>query len=204
MKLSEAIKHGSTIRPESHQERFINVEGRGLCSDAWGAAVEAVWPHVAKLNWNIKDRFALARDLRYLNEIQHKYFERYFHMPARCPFAERRYTERRVRVVNRKGETKIEGEREGKLGGVTSECALVSTLAGFVDHAFYVHANSRDEIAAMVECYENAKEGADLTRFDFNHYQSETLRQSISLRVNLAARYREQQRAARRRHYLVN
>lgn len=169
MKLSEAITIGLTLRPESHQERFINVEGRGLCSDAWGAAVEAVWPHVAKLNWNPRDVFKFESAMNMLRGIQKRYFKEYFEMPARCPGSQQRFIQAGGRIINRKGDMKIEGERESNIGGITTECDKVSTLAGFVDHAFYAHGWSREECAIAVEWYETKKEGAALLHFQ--HYQ---------------------------------
>lgn len=180
MKLSEAIRHGSTLRPESHQERFCNVENRGLCSDAWGAACEAVWPAVAKLNWNPRDVFKFESAMNTLRGVQHKYFGEYFRMPACCPLSSQRFMEAGGRIINRKGDMKIEGERETNIGGVTSECDKVSTLAGFVDHAFYAHGNSREEIAEMVSVYENARTGAALARYNFEHFQMDGFKQHVN------------------------
>lgn len=169
MKLSEAIRIGSSIRPESHQERFIEVENRGLCSDAWGAAVEAVWPNAAKLNWNPRDRFKFESAMELVRQIQHKYFRAYFEMPARCPGAQQRFIEAGGRIINRKGDMKIDGEKETDIGGITTECDKVTNLAGMVDHGFYAHGWSREECAVAVEWYEQQKESAAL--LNFQHYQ---------------------------------
>lgn len=203
MKLSEAIKIGSLIRPESHQERFCNVEGRGLCSDVWGAACEAVHPQVAKLNWNLNDKQALNSALRYLNEIQHKYFETYFQMPATCPLASRSLVRGAGRIVNRKGEYVVEGSKAERIAGVTSECAKVTTLAGFVDHAFYKHGNSREEIAAMVELCEQAQ-NRRVAVVGLEHYINNRFAKKIARQNTLAARQREQVRRNGRRVFATN
>ena len=203
MNLSEAILTGSALRPESHQERFCNVEGRGLCSDVWGAACEAVHPRVAKLNWNLNDRQALNSALRYLNEIQHKYFESYFQMPARCPMAHRSMLRGHGRIVNNKGEYVVEdGSKVQAIAGVTDECAKVKSLAGFVDHAFYKHGNSREEIAELVREYEETRDRRVLLATE--HYQNDQLRRRIAKRNMLAARQREQERSKTRRTFAVN
>lgn len=175
MKLSEALKHGLTLRGENHRERFLHVEGRGLTSDAWGAACEAVQPAVAKFNWNHNDVAKFERAMDALRAIQHHYFEAYFHMPARCPLASQRFIEAGGRVINRRGEVKVEGERETVLGGVTSECDLVKQMAGMVDHLFYAHGWSREKVAEVVEWYENQRMGQALVAggpmFNFEHLQ---------------------------------
>lgn len=174
MKLSEAIKIGSTLRPESHQERFVNVEGRGLCSDAWGAACEVVQPAVARFNWTMKDKFKFESAMDALRAIQQHYFARYFTMPARCPLASQVFTQAGGRVINRRGELAITGEKTTDLGGVTSECDKVEHLAGFVDHAFYAHGWSREQVAEAVEWYEQTREqvaAAGSVVGNFQHYQ---------------------------------
>lgn len=200
MKLSEAIKFGSTLRPESHQERFCNVENRGLCSDAWGAACEAVQPAVASFNWNLRDKGKLQKSLDALNAIQHHYFDEYWHMPARCPFAYRELVERNERIINTTGLTQAERETQRRLSGVTSECPLVSTVAGLVDHAFYVHGNSREQIAEFVEIYENMRSASIFLSME--HYQNESLRQAIQHRLSQAQFARLMQK--RRRIYPVH
>lgn len=173
MKLSEAIRHGSTIRPESHQERFIEVENRGLCSDAWGAAVEAVWPHVAKLNWNPKKIFEFESAMNMLRGIQRRYFKEYFEMPAHCPGSQQRFIAMGGRVIKQGGKaflkTYDDYAKTSDIGGITTECDKVSTLAGFVDHGFYAHGWSREECALAVEWYEQQKESAAV--LNFQHYQ---------------------------------
>src|SRR5689334_2848321 len=108
MRLGEAIRHGATLRPESHQERFCMVENRGLCSDAWGAAIEAVYPTIAWFNWSEKDRYDFERSMEALRLIQQRYFKAYWQMPAQCPGSELRFIEAGGRVINRRGEMKID------------------------------------------------------------------------------------------------
>lgn len=170
MKLSEAIKIGSTLRPESHQERFCYVENRGLCSDAWGAACEAVQPAVGNFNWNRRDVFKFERSMDALRAVQQHYFASYFTFPARCPGSHQRFIEQGARIINRKGEQKIEGERQGDIGGVTTECDKVTQLAGMVDHLFYAHGWSRGKVAEIVEWYEETRNNGALLR-NFTHYQ---------------------------------
>ena len=170
MKLSEAIKIGSTLRPESHQERFCHVGNRGLCSDAWGAACEAVWPNVAKLNWNPRDRFKFEAAMETLRGIQRRYFSEYFQMPAQCPGSQQRFVKAGGRIINRKGEMKIDGAEVGNLGGITSECDQVSQMAGMVDHLFYAHGWSREQVVEVVQWYEETRSKAALVR-NFAHYQ---------------------------------
>ncbi len=172
MKLSEAIKFGSTLRGESHQDRFCHVENRGLCSDAWGAACEAVQPAVARLNWS-RDLLKFESAMQTLRAVQDRYFARYFTMPVRCPLASQRFTEAGGRVINRKGEMVVTGEKTTDLGGVTSECDKVEHLAGFVDHAFYAHGWSREQVAEAVEWYEQTREQAAASSVvgNFQHYQ---------------------------------
>lgn len=169
MKLSEAIAIGSTLRPEAHQDRFCHVENRGLCSDAWGAACEAIAPQVARLNWNQRDRFKFESAMQTLRAIQQRYFKSYWMMPARCPGAQQNFTEAGGRIINRKGEMKTFGERTSNLGGVTSECDKVSNMAGMVDHLFYAHGWSREKVAEVVGWYEKTKSKAALVR-SFEHF----------------------------------
>lgn len=179
MKLSEALKHGLTLRGENHRERFLHVEGRGLTSDAWGAACEAVQPAVAKFNWNHNDVHKFERAMDALRAVQHHYFEAYFHMPARCPLSSQRFVEMGGRIVGHDdnavlktyddyAETKV-------LPGVTSECDLVEQMAGMVDHLFYAHGWSREKVAEVVEWYENQRMGQALVvggpMFNFEHLQ---------------------------------
>jgi hypothetical protein len=171
MRLSEAIKIGSQMRPPSHQERFVVVEGRGLCSDVWGAACEAVQPKVARLNWNWRDRVKSAQAMSVLNAVQHQYFGAYFRLPAQCPGAVQRFTKAGGRIINRRGEIKIDTDHQKTfdLGGITTECDKVRTLAGLVDHLYYKHRNTREEIAHMVEWYEQTRSKASIFR-NFEHY----------------------------------
>lgn len=170
MKLSEAIINGSKLRPESHQERFCNVENLGLCSDVWGAAVEAVWPNAAKLNWNQKDRFKFESARVTFVAIQKRYFGEYFNLPAQCPVAIQRFQKAGGRVINRRGDFKIEGVKDVELGGVTSECDKVEHLAGFIDHAFYKHGWTREQCAEAARWYEEKRFAAGIAH-NFQHYQ---------------------------------
>jgi len=176
LKLSEAIAIGATLRPESHQERFCHVENRGLCSDAWGAACEAVQPAVAKFNWNQRDVYKFERAMDALRAVQQHYFARYWQMPARCPGAQQRFIEAGGRVINRKGEIATTEPKTGNLGGITSECDQVSHMAGMVDHLFYAHGWSREKVAEIVQWYEETHSNGALLR-SFEHYQINGSRQ---------------------------
>lgn len=170
--LSEAIKHGITLRPPSHQERFCQVEGRGLCSDVWGAAVEAVQPSVAtEINWNWKDKYKAERAMDLFVAVQHHYFEPYWQMPARCPGSQQRFIEAGGRIINRRGEVKTEGERVRELGGVTSECDKVEHLAGMVDHLYYAHGWSREKVLEAVEWYEQRRANGVLTTQSVQNFE---------------------------------
>jgi hypothetical protein len=169
----------------------------------WGAACEAVDPSVAKLNWNLNDKQALNSALRTLNEVQHRYFEEYFQMAASCPMAHRSMFRGAGRILNSKGEYKVDpgGELIG-IAGVTTECAKVKTLAGYVDHAFYKHGNSREEIAQIVQEYEESRDRRVLLATE--HYQNDQIRHRIAMRNIAAARQRERERSNGRRTFAVN
>jgi 4-hydroxyphenylpyruvate dioxygenase-like putative hemolysin len=176
MKLSEAIKHGATLRGESHQDRFVHVEGEGggLRSDAWGAACEAVQPAVARFNWNHRDLHKFERSMDALRGVQQHYFARYWQMPAICPGSQQRFIAMGGRIVGKRDEQPLisvyeKGQTAGSLGGVTSECELVEHMAGMVDHLFYAHGWSREQVAAAVEWYEQTRTNAALVR-NFEHY----------------------------------
>jgi hypothetical protein len=174
MRLSEAIKHGSTLRPESHQERFCYVENRGLCSDAWGAACEAVMPTVIDFNWNGRDRFKFENAMNALRAVQTHYFADYFKMPAQCPGSQQRFIRAGGRIIGENNDQPIvsiyeRGITNTNIGGVTTECELVAHMAGMVDHLFYRHRWSRLEVADVVEWYENTRSQAVLTQ-NFAHY----------------------------------
>lgn len=183
MKLSEAIREGCKLRPRvgALGERFSHVEGRGLCSDIWGAAVEAVMPTVAEFNWNPLNVFAFARAMDAFREIQKFYFVEYFNpskMPARCPGANQKLIHVGGRVIKRFGKpdqlkTYDSYAKFSNLGGVTSECAKVQHLAGLVDHMYHKHRIPAEDIAGFVESYEQAQAGAQqaVVNRNFNHYQ---------------------------------
>ena len=146
------------------------IENRGvLASDVWGAACEAVAPQVAKLNWNPRDRFKFESAMETVRAVQRRYFSAYFELPAQCPGSVQRFTKAGGRVINRKGDLKIEWENNADLGGVTSECGKVRQLAGLIDHMFYKHGWSREECARAVEWYENKQ--ANQIAINFNHFQ---------------------------------
>jgi hypothetical protein len=171
MRLSTAIIEGAKLRPESHQDRFCNVEGRGLCSDVWGAACEAVSPQLAKLNWTRKDKLKFESAMNTLRAVQQHYFGPYFQMPARCPGAQQALVKAGARVINRRGEFKIEGQRAYNIGGVTSECDKVEHLAGAIDHMFYAHGWSREQCAEIAKWYEKRRDTAALfLNRNFEHY----------------------------------
>lgn len=172
--LSEAMRHGITLRQASHQERFCQVEGRGLCSDAWGAACEAVQPAVANLNWDTKQPYKFERSMDVLRAVQDNYFGPYFQMPAICPGSQQRFVRVGGHLINRQGEVRIDSEQVVDLGGVTSECDKVEHLAGMVDHLYYAHGWSREKVLEVVEWYENKRASGVLTAVplqSFEHLQ---------------------------------
>lgn len=175
MKASEALRIGDSLHPVAYQERFCNVEGRGLCSDAWGAIIAAVMPKVAEFNWNRKDQYKFERAMDAFRAIQLQYFASYFQMPVRCPGARRLITEVGGRLVKRFGkEDELKTyERGARIkvpnNGITSECDKVEHLAGMIDHLFYKHRWTRAQIADVVEWYENTHQQAVINR-SFTHY----------------------------------
>ncbi len=180
MKLSEAMKFGISLRPAAgaNGERFCIVEGRGLCSDPWGAACEAVQPAVATFNWGTKDCFKLQRALDALNAVQHHYFEEYFSMPVVCPGAKQSVVHQGGRITNNRGDGQLkiyeEGARVIQLGGITTECKLVNQMAGMVDHLFYKHNWTREMVTGAVEWYENCR-----SLGHFEHVQSNSLAANV-------------------------
>jgi hypothetical protein len=200
MRLSEAIKHGSTLRPESHQERFIEVENRGLCSDAWGAAVEAVWPMVARLNWNAFDTSKFENAMERFRAAQEHYFGRYRTFPVRCPGASRTVLRAAGRVINRKGDVKVyaDHQRLERIAGLTDECGKVTHLYGMVDHLYYAHNNSREQIAEMFGWYEETRDTAEIVRA-FTHYQNPVLSGAIKRRLFLQAKHTAEMKAEKAR-----
>lgn len=156
MKLSEAIRIGCTLRPETHVDRFINIEGKGLCSDVWGAACEAVQPLVAQLNWNHRDREKYEKAAELLNKVQHKYFETYFRMEAICPGSKVSTSVAGGRE-DRRGNITLVGEKRYNVP-ITSECKKVQNLAGLTDHLFHRHRWTREQVADAVEAIEEIKD----------------------------------------------
>jgi hypothetical protein len=185
VRLSEAIREGIKLRPRvgALGERFSHVEGRGLCSDIWGAACEAVMPTVSDFNWNPMDVYAFQRTMDAFNAVQLHYFRDYFSpdkMPARCPGANQKLTHVGGRIIRRFGKpdqvkTYDDYAKFSNLGGVTSECVKVQHLAGLVDHMYHKHRISAEEIAKFVDEYEDAQRfGAKqqiVVNRNFNHYQ---------------------------------
>lgn len=204
MKLSEAIKTGSTFRAESHQGPFVRIANtEELRSDVWGAACEAVYSLIAKRNWDKSNKLEYDKDIEALREIQQKYFAAYFKMPATCPGAQpRRYTNEGVRIVNGLGHTVREGEKREALPAITTICPAITNLAELIEHMFYVHNWTREECAEAAEWYENQEPLLMVRNFD--HYQDEGLRKRISEQLTAKARLRERARHSRQRVYSAN
>jgi hypothetical protein len=186
---------------------LVNLDVLG--SDVWGAACEAVDPKVAKLNWNRSNLTALNSALRYVSEVQDRYFAKYFEIPAKCPMASRSYFKGRGRIINRKGEMVVDdGGKVWRIPGVTSECHKVRTLAGFADHAFYKHGNTREEVAAIVQEAERMIESRIITNgiglIDLSHFASPRLQQKIAHENTLTMRQRERARMNGRRIFLTH
>lgn len=174
MKASEALRIGDRLHPVAYQERFCHVEGRGLCSDAWGAICEAVQPGVANFNWNPKDAYKFNRSMDAFRAVQLQYFASYFQMPARCPGSRQLITKVGGRLIKRFGKpdelkTYDDYAKVSQLGGITSECDKVEHLAGMIDHLFYKHRWQRADIADVLEWYENTHQQAVINR-SFTHY----------------------------------
>lgn len=164
MKLSQAIREGCKLRPRVGVlgERFSYVEGRGLCSDVWGAACEAVQPAVANFSWNRSNVYAFSRSMDAFRAIQLQYFAPYFQMPLRCPGLRQNFTKVGGRLVSRFGKepelkTYDDYAKVANLGGITTECPKVEHLAGMVDHLYHKHRMTAEKIADCVEEYENAR-----------------------------------------------
>lgn len=176
MNASEALRIGDKLRPAAYQERFCYVEGEGggLRSDAWGAICEAIQPAVAHFNWNPRDHYKFERSMDAFRAVQLQYFARYFQMPARCPGARQLITKVGGRLIRRFGKQDelrtydnhavIENQ-----GGITTECDKVEHLAGMIDHLFYAHRWQRPAIADVLEWYENTHSQAVINQ-TFTHY----------------------------------
>jgi hypothetical protein len=181
MRASEALRIGIQLRPACGElgDRFCNVEGRGLCSDPWGAICEAVQPAVAKFNWSQRDRLKLATTMDAFRAVQQHYFSDYFHMPARCPGSTQRWTEMGGRLLtqDRKVILKTYDEHAKHHSyAITTECDKVEQLAGLIDHLFYKHRMSREDIATCLEAYEKARDHGIAQQIavnrNFNHYSA--------------------------------
>lgn len=205
MKLSEAIRIGSTFRREGRSGPFVRIANtEELASDVWGAACEAVHSLIAKRNWNKEDRLSYDSDIAALKEIQEKYFADYFKMQAICPGAKPRtiaHSRGRFsgRMVGGLNELVVGSETYETVQGVTNVCSTVSNLAEFVEHAFYVHNWTREECAEAVEWYEN--QSAPLITANFQHYQDNAVVRRTSARLTAAAIARQLQRQQRKSHF---
>lgn len=193
MRLSEAIRIGRQLRPETHQgEMFVRLANLDeLGSDVWGAACEAVHSPVSKRSWT---EATLNSDRNYAAEILQKYFGHYWKMPANCPGA------KRLGLIHSRGRFVDSGQAEFVVepgsevevfGGLTTACEHVLSLGQFIGHAFYVHNWSSEQCAENVEWYENVSVPIIAP---FEHYQNESLRQQIAQRVVMDARIREYKR----------
>lgn len=161
MKASEALRIGDKLRPAVGVlgDRFVHVEGRGLCSDAWGAIIEAVMPTVAEFNWSQRDKFKYARSKDAFVALQKHYFGHLFQLPARCPGSSQRWIEMGGRLLNQDRKVILKTyDDHAKVHSysITSECDKVEQLAGMIDHLYYKHRMSREDIAKCLEAYENA------------------------------------------------
>lgn len=190
------------MRPPAHDGPFVRIANTGeLHSDVWGAACEAVHSLVAKRNWDKTNRDYYRSDIAYLKEIQEQYFAEYFKSPATCPGARPgiysegggRFTGRTVAGLN---DVAIEGERTKSLPALTNACARVTNVAEFVEHAFYVHNWTREEVAKAVEWYEQQTPIKVVQSFE--HYQDNTVQRRVAQRLTAIARERERQRRSRR------
>ena len=141
-----------------------------LLSDPWGAACEAVQPAVAKFNWRDRSRYQHSMDA--LRAVQQHYFKEYWEMPAQCPGSQQHFIAQGGRVISNRGDGELKLYDEGRQvtrQAVTSECDLVQHLAGAVDHMFYAHGWSREQVAEVVEHYEHHRTIGFLMR-NFTHF----------------------------------
>ena len=194
MKLSEAIRFGRTLRPESHQagHPFVRVANEDdLRSDPLGAAVEAAHSPIVNRSWTDT---TYETDMAVFDELLHRYFDTYFHTSANCPGADpRKYVRAGARMTSsRKGEYVIGSEHEQAIGAITTDCRLVLNLAQFVEHAFYVHNWTTEECAQAIEYYEQGQRV--VVAQSFEHYQDESVRRATSAKLTDAAWQRELQR----------
>jgi len=198
MKLSDAIRFGRTLRPESHQEgwpfvRVVNGDSTDLYSDVWGAAVEAVHSIITHRSWT-EDSY--QSDMAYFVEVQRQHFDNYFRTPANCPGAASRQALGQHAPRKTKGDTyPIVYEERTSIGPVTTDCHLILNLAEFIEHGFYIHNWSSEECAQAAEYYEQGNQ--ILVAQTFDHYQDEAVRRSVSQKLTAAAWQRELQRRNR-------
>lgn len=208
MKLSEAIKIGSTFRREGRSGPFVRIANtEELASDVWGAACEAVYSLIAKRNWDKDDKVSYDSDIAALKEVQEKYFADYFKLTAFCPGAKPRtisHTRGRFsgRVVGGLNELVIGSETHETVQGVTTACPAITNLAELVEHCFYIHNWTREECAEAVEWYE--QQSAPLIVENFQHYQDNAVVKRTAQRLTSAAIERQLQRQQRRSQFLAH
>lgn len=182
MKLSEAILIGCGLRPESHRDRFCRTDNDGILrSDPWGAACEAIMPTVVEFNWDTKDKVKLNSTMEAFRAIQLHYFSDYWKMPAVCPGARQELIKQGGRIVNHDGKAQLKVYDQGAKAiriGITSECDKVEHLAGMVDHLFYRHNWSREQVGEAVKWYEETR-----TLGTFQHHQSPSIAELIRQRL---------------------
>jgi hypothetical protein len=170
MRLSEAISISIQQWPATWQERFCWINER-LHADVWGGACWAVQPAVARFNWH--DRSRLQSSLDALNAVQHHYFDDYWQMPAQCPGSQQRFIAAGGRIISNRGDGQLkvyeEGQTVGNLGAVTSECDRVTQMAGMVDHLFYAHNWTREQVLEAVKWYEETRTVSFIAQH-FTHY----------------------------------
>jgi hypothetical protein len=199
MQLSQAIRVGRELRPESHQEghpfvHVVNPATIDLYSDVWGAAVEAVHSPIAKRSWT---EASYQADMAAFVELQRQHFGNYFRTPANCPGEKARGVfAQHAKKPDQQGRYVVAREGWEMVHPVTSDCHLILNLAEFVEHAFYIHNWTSEDCAQAVEYYEQGRQV--LVARSFDHYQHESVRRRTSEKLTAAAWQRELQRRAQR------
>jgi hypothetical protein len=134
---------------------------------------------VASFNWNARDRLKFERSMDALRAIQQHYFAAYFCLPARCPGSSQRWIEMGGRLLTQDRKVILktyDDHAKSHSYAITSECDKVEQLAGLIDHLFYKHRMSREDIATCLEAYENARERGIAQQVavnqNFNHYSA--------------------------------